>query len=518
MQTPPAKPSLPIETWLRYRAAGYMQGAGLAHGLDAPIYPVPGFVREYGGVQAPASCVYVDTPEGGSRPWTNLWSLAPLAPRHADFVFVGPRLTQVDDSEGFLSDTLRMLKTDGHALVWVPYSDTWNISSTIDALGALGRWRIKEALEHEGNCLVIAKRIPGRNGIEYSAPPSDKRVCVVRYGAIGDMVMVTPLLRALHGEGYHVTVNGQTFGGAVDVIRHNPNVDNIVVHERNIIPMPELQGYWDLWASEYSRYINLSESIEGSLLKVEGRRDYFTPSALRRELCGNTNYYLRTLDRAGIKADVPPQGELYFSTAEAAWAKRWAKLHAGRFLVGWGLNGSSYHKMYAPLRDTLTRWLEAHPDATAVLLGADSAKFMQWDHPQVVKTAGELKLRESLSLLPHLSTYAGPESGLLNAAACFDIPKIALLSHSTPTNLTMGWANTITLEPDRTIAPCYPCHQMHYTRESCPIVQIGPDPLPPAPAGMLLAGPACAMGAIQPERIHAALDAHYATWAASRML
>lgn len=509
---------LPIETWLRYRSAGYMQGSGLAHGLDAPIYPQPGYIRNYQGVTPPGGCLYADVPQGPPRPWTNLWKLDPLSPRRMDFVYVGPRITQVDNPEGFMVDSIRMLREDGHLLVWVPYSEKWNISSVIDLIGGLGRWRVKEALEREGHCLVVAKSLKGRRGVEYSKPPEKDRVCIVRYGAIGDMVMVTPLIRALAGQGFDVTVNAQTFGGAVEVVKNNPFVTNTIIHERNIIPMHELDGYWKTWAAEYTRYINLSESIEGSLLKVEGRRDYFTPSALREALCGDTNYYIRTMEKGGVTVAEPPQGELYFSPAEVGWAKKFLAPFKGRFVLAWGLNGSSFHKMYAPLQATLTAWLEKHPDATAILMGSDSARFMQWQHPQVVGTAGDLKLRESLSILPYVSAYAGPESGLLNSAACFDTPKIALLSHSTPLNLTQGWKNTITLEPDKALAPCYPCHQMHYTRESCPIVQIVPDPLPKGQAALLAAGPACAMGAIQPERIWAALDAHYASWASRSML
>ena len=56
-----------------------------------------------------------------------------------------------------------------------------------------------------------------------------------------------------------------------------------------------------------------------------------------------------------------------------------------------------------------------------------------------------------------------------NAAGCFDTPKITLLSHSSHENLCKYWKNDYCLEPDKTLAPCYPCHCLHYSRESCPI-------------------------------------------------
>ena len=54
----------------------------------------------------------------------------------------------------------------------------------------------------------------------------------------------------------------------------------------------------------------------------------------------------------------------------------------------------------------------------------------------------------------------------MNAVAHYDVPKICLLSHSSPNNLTKNWKNTMTLSPD---VPCHPCHQMHFSRASCPL-------------------------------------------------
>jgi len=59
----------------------------------------------------------------------------------------------------------------------------------------------------------------------------------------------------------------------------------------------------------------------------------------------------------------------------------------------------------------------------------------------------------------------GPETGLLNAAACMEIPKVVLLSHSSNENLTRDWVNVVPMEPQNT--HCYPCHMMHYNWDHC---------------------------------------------------
>jgi ADP-heptose:LPS heptosyltransferase len=59
----------------------------------------------------------------------------------------------------------------------------------------------------------------------------------------------------------------------------------------------------------------------------------------------------------------------------------------------------------------------------------------------------------------------GPETGMLNMAAHLSMPKIVLLSHSSPNNLTKYWVNTTAIEPQAT--PCYPCNKMIYMWSDC---------------------------------------------------
>jgi ADP-heptose:LPS heptosyltransferase len=67
----------------------------------------------------------------------------------------------------------------------------------------------------------------------------------------------------------------------------------------------------------------------------------------------------------------------------------------------------------------------------------------------------------------------GPETGVLNAAACMDLIKIVFLSHSTHENLTRDWKNVISIESENTSCPgrgenaAPACHQLHYGWAHC---------------------------------------------------
>ena len=61
----------------------------------------------------------------------------------------------------------------------------------------------------------------------------------------------------------------------------------------------------------------------------------------------------------------------------------------------------------------------------------------------------------------------GPETGVLNAMAMEDVHKVIYLSHSSRENLTKHWKNAVVAQPDPGIAPCYPCHRLHFDWSRC---------------------------------------------------
>jgi ADP-heptose:LPS heptosyltransferase len=112
-----------------------------------------------------------------------------------------------------------------------------------------------------------------------------------------------------------------------------------------------------------------------------------------------------------------------------------------------------------------------------------------------------------MGLTSVVDCVVGPESAVVNFASCFDTPKIVFLSHSSHENLTKYWKNVYPLEPEKELAPCYPCHQLHYNFNnvpSCPLIQIQDDD------GTIIGeGPVCSMGAIREKTVLDTLETIY---------
>lgn len=492
--------------WVLFRSVGYMVGKGITFGQG--ILPP---IATNGQVYS----IVVDTIKAGQAVQDS--RLEVFAPESLDHVFVGKRLASLDSPENFLREATSKLKIGGHLLIFStvgpvePGLKEFYPHELSNIIKDLAKWQLKGEWIQEGQSLQIFKKIKGKKGIEaIKSKPTQPTACVARYGALGDGIIMSPLLRQLKKDGYHVTLNASTYG--LDVFKHNPNVDNLIIQERDAIPNQELGNYWDFWATQYDKYVNLSESIEGDLLKVEGRKEFFTSKKWRNDTCGSINYYDYTFKRAGYGEETYGQnGELFFTDAEDRRAKEFFAKYKDKFVIVWALNGSSHHKVYPLMEAVLLELFKQYKDMVCVTVGDTVAKLLEFDHPQLITKAAEWKIRESLIATKYANLVVGPETMITNASGCFDTPKITFLSHSNHTNLCKHWKNDFCLEPNQAISPCYPCHQLKYNKDACPIGSVV-DTITDVIIGN---APLCAVS-IEPGRVMEQIGNLYDCWKEKR--
>jgi hypothetical protein len=106
----------------------------------------------------------------------------------------------------------------------------------------------------------VFKKLPAGLGQSESwkLPKPAKTAAVFRPGAYGDALFASSVLWHLKREGYHVTLYTEEPGE--EVLRHDPNIDRIVVIGRGQIPEGFLTQYFEGIAHKYDRAINLVES------------------------------------------------------------------------------------------------------------------------------------------------------------------------------------------------------------------------------------------------------------------
>jgi len=406
----------------------------------------------------------------------------PFVAASMDAVFSSHLLEHIEDHHGALAAWWSVIKLGGFLVLYLPHKNLYpNIGQEganpdhkhdfvpqdiVRAMEGLGGWDLlvneTRSQHNEYSFLQVFRKRGDTLQNKFTKP--EKSVCVVRYGGYGDQLQAASILPELKRLGYHVAF--MTTPKGQDVLREDPHVDQWLIQDPDQVPNCELAQYWKVWASRFDRFINLSESIEGTLLAMPGRANHMWPDSVRRQRL-NVNYMEWTAELAQLP--YKSESRFYPAQEEKQSCEALLEHYGGRFNILWALAGSSVHKFY-PWQDVAVQEiLNRFTDAVIYFVGDSACKILEsgWeDEPRIVRLSGELNIRGTLTLATLVHCVVGPETGVLNAVA-FDpaIHKVVMLSHSSEKNLSWHWANTSTLAPDRT--PCYPCHRLHYGREFC---------------------------------------------------
>ena len=305
-----------------------------------------------------------------------------------------------------------------------------------------------------------AEKYGARQLESWKNPKPTKTVCVCRYGAYGDVIMASSVCAALKAQGYHVTFMGSPPG--VNAISADPNIDAWYLQDKDQVPNAELGHYWAYWEKRFDKWVQLSGSVEDTLLATPGRPNHAWPHALRHRML-NQNY----VEFAHEIAEVPYvlRQQFYPTPDEVQWAKS-ERATMGDFLVIWSLAGSSLHKTWDGLDQIVARIMVSYPNAHVALVGGPECAILEsgWENEKRVhRTCGKWSIRQTMSMTHQADLIIGPETGVLNSAALLESPKIVFLSHSSVENLTRDWTNTTSLYSKTTA--CYPCHRLHMNND-----------------------------------------------------
>jgi ADP-heptose:LPS heptosyltransferase/predicted SAM-dependent methyltransferase len=417
-----------------------------------------------------------------------------FASQSLDFVYSSHLLEHIDDTKAALKEWWRVVKHGGVLALYLPHKSFYPnmgqpganpthkhdflpgdiIKIMEDVASTTNAFDLVECQERDNDCeysmLLVFKKKTGRNTFSWKRVRPEKSVLICRFGAFGDLMQASSVFAGLKKQGYHVTL--MTSRPGCSVVENDPNIDEFMILDVDQIPNANLGDFWRWQAKKYDKFVNLSESVEGTFLAMPGRTHHNFPPALRHKLM-NHNYVEVQHDIAGLPHE--PNIRFYATPEEKAWAaKQRAKMCS--VVVLWSLAGSSVHKTWSGLDAVIAALMLNYKDVDVVLVGGPECVILEagWEkEPRVHLTCGKWTIRQSLAFIAQADVVIGPETGVLNAAAMVDIPKVVFLSHSTEENLTRDWLHTTSLYGQDTVckgrgnneAPA--CHEMHYGWSEC---------------------------------------------------
>lgn len=412
--------------------------------------------------------------------------LSPYATEGCDFVFSSHLLEHVVDYKAALKEWWRVVKVGGHLCLYLPHKELYpNIgqpganpdhkhdfteSDILDAMEELGgdwdcRRSEKRAEGQEYSFFQVFKKLSLGAGQQHSwkKPRPEKMAGVVRYGAWGDSLQSSSVFPALKAQGFHITLYSTP--RSFEVVSQDPHIDEVILQDTDQVPNQALGSFWQSESKKYDRWVNLSESVEGTWLALGDRMNSKWPKAVTDKYL-NHNYVQFQHELAQVPYKLGTR--FYPTEEEKAWAQERLIEYKAKPLVLWALNGSSVHKVWPHIDQIFARLLLHYPECKIVTCGDERSQIL--DEPwkaetRVVRTAGKHTIRQTLALAQVADLIVGPETGVLSAMCIEPTPKIVFLSHSSHENLTRDWKNTYALFSTKTA--CYPCHKMHYGWDTC---------------------------------------------------
>ena len=332
---------------------------------------------------------------------------------------------------------------------------------------------------------LASQRLDERIAKTLAVPPSSKSkswACVVRLGGVGDNLVasaVLPYLKEKYGYVEVIACEPQHV-----IFENNPHVDKLSVKKPGEPPWGDgksWQHYWADRANEFAFFAHLSHTIEGLRAFNEGQTAFWWPQNARRKF-GGQSY----LEVAADICDVPYdrlEPNFYPTPLETANAHKTKALIGGRY-VAWIISGTRPDKIWPGAIVAIARIIR-EADIPVVLFGMPGKDFeiakeietgvrgvngstknlhlalsTSLDHPN-------WPIRRSLTQVQAADLVVSPDTGPAWAVAMHDMPKVVMVSHASAENITKHWRNTVTLHADPSRVPCWPCHMLHDTKESC---------------------------------------------------
>lgn len=296
------------------------------------------------------------------------------------------------------------------------------------------------------------------------------RYLVIRYGAYGDMIIITPLLKHLKSLGHEVYLHTSERG--MELLKNSKYIDKFIPYKSDSVQMEKLDEFWKSLekAYEIDKTINLCESIEVALALYPAEPNYNESKEERAKRC-NKNYYDYTMEFAGFPDIKGSRGELNFDDEFEGNVKKIIDefREKDKFVLLWGLTGSNRNKSYYWALDIINALVKKYDFLRIITVGEYKCKLLEGaiEHPHIIHRSGLWEMNMSCLATKYVDLVVAPDTGLLHASGCYSTPKIGLLGHTTRENITKNFENDYSLEAQCDCAPCF--RLIYNARTQCPL-------------------------------------------------
>lgn len=302
-----------------------------------------------------------------------------------------------------------------------------------------------------------------------------KKILIIRFSSIGDIVLTTPVIRCLKQQLPDVEVHYLTKKGFRGILENNPYITKVHTIEKDVKEvLPELKEI------DFDFVIDLHNNIRSAQVKMALGKPSPTFKKLNFKKWLLVNFkinkmpaehlvdrYMQTVERLGVKSDL--RGLDYFIPEQDSVATLSLPItHQGGY-IGFVI-GAKHTTKQLPTEKIISICKKLNQPV--VLLGgkedAERAKEIENAVGEAIYNAcGKYNLNQSASLVNQATKIITHDTGLMHIAAAFKKEIISVWGNTVPAfgfTPYMPGNNSKIVEVKN--LPCRPCSKIGY--EKCP--------------------------------------------------
>ena len=305
-----------------------------------------------------------------------------------------------------------------------------------------------------------------------------KSVYIIRWGAFGDHIHMSHVLRIFNQEGWNVSFEYNLKGAQLHYC--NPWIHHHVMYEPPIDEAAMIREGTDRvnlflrvkqLREQYDRVINLGGSLEDAMIAPERNSNYFMFKKWRNKRWSDKCYYDQSVDKCGLdKKYHGLTGELYYKKYEHDRVIDYFNdNYKGKFVFIWCLTGSMMQKqIWGWSKDVIDIFHKRHPETVFLLSTAPDLAEKSWENEYTKPL--KMPFRQVALMTRYANAVVTPETGLGIIAGAYGTPKMMLLTAASLKNIVGNDKNDFSLQSR---AWCSPCHRAIYNSETCQTNKLG---------------------------------------------
>ncbi len=267
-----------------------------------------------------------------------------------------------------------------------------------------------------------------------------KKILVIRFSSIGDIVLTTPVIRCLKKQLEDVEVHYLTKKQFLSVIRANPHIDRIHTIDDSIDEI-----ITELRKQNYDHIVDLHKNFrsKGVIMKLRKPATSFNKINVRKWLAVNlkinrlpdvhiVDRYFQAVEHLGVKND--DEGLDYFiPESDEVNMTDLPQTHRNGY-IGWVIGGTYFTKIYPD--DKIIEVCRKIKKPVVLLGGKTDAergdRIAEAVGDSVFNACGKFSLNGSASLVKQADKIITNDTGLMHVAAAFRKEIISLWGNTIP--------------------------------------------------------------------------------------